>query len=302
MASLGSLFSEYINLKNKFSKEFAKKVLADMWKQYVDVDTVTVNVMTSDIDGFQFHILNREQVEMSCDVTDHYIDTNRPVQDHIAWKPIKITMVGRSGEYFNNIAENIGHSVAYYQVMGVINSYLPKNTNIDMIRKVKSTVSRMTGQSGIFNQIANTLTSNIYGILLGAIKQLNFDLIESFDENILLDGQTNQQRAFLALQGLWRMGLPVHVTTSWREYDNMLITDVKPLREDNADITEFSVTMKQIQNTQTIVTDTKYSKERTAQQKSEPVNNGETTGKETTFTLDTGISNIPDINYVISPI
>lgn len=297
-----NLIAEFINLKNKFSKEFAKKVVADMWKQYVDVDTVTVNVMTSNIDGFQFHILNREQVEMSCDVTDHYIDTNRPVQDHIAWKPIKITMVGRNGEYFNNIVENVGHSVAYYQVMGVINSYLPKNTNFEMIRKVKSTVSRMTGKSGIFNQIANTLTSNIYGVLLGALKQLNFDLIASFDENILLDGQTNQQRAFLALQGLWRMGLPVHVTTSWREYDNMLITDVKPLREDNADVTEFSVTMKQIQNTQTIMTNTKTEKERTSQQKTEPVNNGETTGKETSFKLDTGISNIPDVSYIQSPI
>lgn len=293
------LFSEYINLKNKFSKEFAKKVVADLWKQYVDVDTVTVDVMSANIDGFQFHILNREQVEMEAEVTDHYIDTNRPVQDHIAWKPIKITMVGRNGEYFNKLSENKGYSVAYYQAMGVINSYLPKNTNYEMVRKIKSAVSRLSGGSGIFNQIANTLTSNVYGILLNAIKQLKFDLIASFDENILLDGQTNQQRAFLALEGLWRMGLPVHVTTSWREYNNMLITGVKPLREENADITEFSVTMKQIQNTQTIVTNEKISKERTAEQKSEPVDNGKTTGVETEFTLSTGVSNIADMDNIV---
>lgn len=272
-----NLFSEYINLKNKFSLDFAKKVLSDMWKSFVNVDTVTVDVMNSDIAGFRFHILEREQVEMELDVTDHYIDTNRPVQDHIAWKPVKVTMVGRCGKYFNDISTNIGHSVAYYQTMGIINAYLPKNTDFTIIRKIKSEVSRMTG-NGVFNRIANSLTSNIYGILLNAIKQLNFDLIESFNEQVKIeDEQTN---TFMYLEGLWQSGLPVKIKTSWREYDNMIIANVKPLRENSADISEFTVSFKRLNTTNQIITDTKIAKERTAQQKSEPVNNGSTKGVE----------------------
>lgn len=273
------LISNYIDLKNKFSMKFAKKLVADMWKQYVDVDTATVEVGANnvDIEGFSFHIVDREQVEMECDVTDHYIDTNRPVQDHIAWKPVKLTLIGRVGEYFNNVADNKGHSVAYYQVMGNINAYLPKNPQFDMVRKVKSEISRLTIGNDVVNRITNTLTSNTYGILLGMLKQLKFDLITPFEEQVKLE-KAKQTNAFLQLQGLWQAGLPLTVKTSWRTYEDMIITSVKPLRDGSADITEFSVTLKQLSLTQSLTMSSKTAKERTANQKAETVNNGKTTG------------------------
>ena len=282
------LIKEYLNLKNKFSVEFAKKVVADMWKQYVDIDKATVEVGKNSVsidESFTFHIVDREQVEMECDITNHYVDTNRPVQDHIAWKPLKITLQGKIGEYFNSIAENMehSHSVAYYQVMGVINSYLPKNTDFAVIRKLKSAVSRLTGGNKIINTIANTLTSEAYGVLLNAIKQLNYDLITPFQEQVQIE-RANQTQAYLTLQGLWMAGLPVRVKTSWQEYDNMIITSVKPLRDNNADITEFTVSFQKLNTTVSLVTDIKIAKERTAQQKSEPVNNGKTSG--VSFDLD----------------
>ena len=274
-----NLIEEYLNLKNKFSKEFAKKVVADMWKQYTDVDTVTVNVNDSDIDGFKFHILEREQVDMEADVSDHYIDTNRAVQDHIAWKPIKISMVGKVGEYYNDITENKGYSVAYYQVMGVVNSYLPRNTDFAIFRQIKSTVSRMTGGSGFLNRIANTLTSEAYGVLLNAIKQLNYDLVTLFEEEVQLE-RMEQVKAYVLLESFFKVGIPLKITTSWRSYENMICTNLKPIRDGNADVTEFNVTFKQISTASTIETNKTIAKERTAQQKSDVVDNGKTTGNK----------------------
>lgn len=274
-----NLISEYLDLKNKFSIKFAKKLVSDMWKQFVNVDTATVEVGKNsvDIEGFSFHIVDREQVEMECDVSDHYLDTNRPVQDHIAWKPVKVTLQGKIGEYFNDISENIGYSVAYYQVMGNVNAYLPKNIQFDMVRKVKSELSRLTVGNDVVNRITNTITSNAYGILLGMLKQLNFDLITPFEEQVKLE-KAKQTEAFLKLQGLWKAGLPITLKTSWRTYEDMIITSVKPMRDNNADVTEFTVTLKQLQLTQSLTMSKKTAKERTANQKSEEVDNGKTSG------------------------
>lgn len=274
-----NLISDYLDLKNKFSIKFAKKLVSDMWKQFVDVDTATVEVGKNsvDIDGFSFHIVDREQVEMECDVTDHYLDANRPVQDHIAWKPVRVTLQGKIGEYFNDVSENKGYSVAYYQVMGNVNAYLPKNMQFDMVRKVKSELSRLTIGNDVVNRITNTITSNAYGILLGMLKQLNFDLITPFEEQVKLE-KTKQTEAFLKLQGLWKAGLPLTLKTSWRTYEDMIITSVKPLRDNNADVTEFTVTLKQLQLTQSLTMSKKTAKERTANQKAEVVDNGKTSG------------------------
>ena len=48
------------------------------------------------IAGFKFNLPKREQVKMQSDITDYYTDLNSPVQDHIARKPIEITMNGKS--------------------------------------------------------------------------------------------------------------------------------------------------------------------------------------------------------------
>ena len=68
------------------------------------------------------------------------------------------------------------------------------------------------------------------------------------------DAQTD---AFLYLEQLWNLSLPITVKTSWKTYENMYITSLKPQRDENADITEFTVTLKQVSKISSIVVNTK---------------------------------------------
>lgn len=250
-----SNISEYINLKNVLKKENLKNILIKSMKDFISVDDAIVSFgNNTEIAGFKFHIVDREQVTMESDITDHYVDTNRPVQDHIAWKPVEITIHGFQGEYYNDISENIGHSASYYAVMSTVNSYIPKFDNISIIRKAKSAISRATSGNSIINKVTNQLTSAAYGVLLNMLKEFKNNFFGTYEEQYHIEFE--QTKAFFFFEYLWESGVPVNVTTSWKHYENMVVKSIKPLRDRNADITDFTVVLKQINKTETIVTQT----------------------------------------------
>lgn len=281
---IGSNIDAYLGLSGKFTKEFAQRLLKDMFKDYISVDQALItnpyetSIGTNAISGYAFHITNREQVTMQADVTDYYIDTNRPVQDHIAWKPVEITLDTLQGEYLHNIADDVSHSPIYYQTMSVVHSFIPKMSDFELVRKAKQAVSRATGGTGVINTIANKLTSVTYGILVNAMQKLRWDLFSTFDDLYDEPEQKEpfeQQRImFSYLEWCWSQGLPLQVTTSWRSYENMIITSLKPMRDNNADITNFTVTLKQVNKTATLVAKSDQKFERNAHQSSEKVSLG----------------------------
>ena len=86
------------------SKVINSKQAQEIFKKFVDVDTAIVNVLSNTgIAGFKFHVPQTEQVKMENEVTDYYIDTGTAVQDHIAQKPVTITLTGLQGEYFYSV-------------------------------------------------------------------------------------------------------------------------------------------------------------------------------------------------------
>lgn len=290
-----SLLTKGVN----FSRDFIKKVMTKVFQKDLPMDEAVIGFSEGgDIAGYKFHILERESVKYEADITDHYIDTNRAVHDHIAWKPVTITLQGLQGRYFHDIIRDIGHSVEYYRVFNTVTSFLPITTPIVMVRKVKSTISRLTGSSGIINMIANKFTSYAFGYIKDWLIQLGNDLISVYDNAVKIEDE--QTKMFLYLEEMFKLGLAVTITTSWRSYDNMVITSLQPTRDGNGDITEFQVTFKQISTVASIIVDRNEKVEggNSANQSASITDKGTTSGIETpvpTKGLDFSSKTLPNI-------
>ena len=106
----------------------------------------------------------------------------------------------------------------------------------------------------------------------------NIDLFQTMQDIYKL--KSNQTRAFLFFEALWKSKARFTVETTWKRYDNMVITSVKPLRDENADITDFTLTFKQINRAITEVTNLKGAAGRLSQQLAKSNKKGLDKGKE----------------------
>ena len=53
------------------------------------------------IAGFVFDIEREHRIELKSEITDHYIEDNSTIQDHISKAPVLITLTGYVGEIYN---------------------------------------------------------------------------------------------------------------------------------------------------------------------------------------------------------
>ena len=89
-----------------------------------------------------------------------------------------------------------------------------------------------------------------------------------------------QTRAFLFFEAMRKARATFSVETTWKRYDNMAIQSLSAKRDNNADITEFSITFKQLEFTETKVESLEEYKNRMEQQKSKVINKGAEKGEE----------------------
>lgn len=238
----------YENLNEKYGISAKAKILAngasDFFGKFVEPGKAVVNILgATGIAGFKFHVPETEQVRFESDITDHYTDLNENFQDHIALRPITITLTGLEGEYFysNNIVENTLSQVN--PTLRLVEEYLPKIT--DVVKTIKDNMS--IGDSLLPEQESDgsvVLTGEVHKGSLNAV-----DLFKMFQD--LYKFKTAQARAFFYLEALWEARQTFSVETTWKRYDDMVIQSLIPVRDKNADITDFSVTFKQVKFTST---------------------------------------------------
>ena len=69
-----------------------------------DIKGAIVSIFDSTgIAGFRFNVPKMEQVRLSNDITDYYSDSNTVFNDHVAHKPINVTVSGLQGDYFYSV-------------------------------------------------------------------------------------------------------------------------------------------------------------------------------------------------------
>lgn len=303
----------FTNLNKKYGNLNKKQLAQTLLKEGVEAGTAIVNILsTTGIAGFKFHVPETEQIQFENEITDHYIETGSAIQDHIAQRPIIITLTGLVGDYFYSVNKIEDMLALVTPTVSLVKEFVPEFSKIT--KQVKN--AKYSYEASLNTSVINEIKSNINGTSsLGVIKDtINANIsgavtpseisqaVNNYQPKIkrLINAITNnvsgedlftlfqslykiksaQTRAFLFFEGLWRRQIAFSVETTWKRYDNMLVEKITPMRDSNADITEFSLTLKQVKYAETQSVSVNDAANRVEQQKSSIVDKGVEKGEE----------------------
>ena len=220
------------------------------------------------VSGFVFNVIDDEEVFVDSDVTDHFVEQNYAIQDHIALKPIHFTLKGLMGELTYLIGQSSNP---------ILNSILA--------------LAPLTEVNPEFN----VQDSQVYSAIAGAIAQASeiFNLIPNPASLIanLSNIQTQQQAAFNFFLNMRNNRQLVTIQTPYGLLTNYIIESFRALQPgDSRFLSHFTVTFKQIQVVSTAVAPTSSSPN--------PAGTGTQTGPATNANPPSGITSpsAPSLN------
>lgn len=264
------------NRNSKYGTINKKEVAQSMWQKTVDAGNAVVNILgATGIAGFKFHVPETEAVRFESEITDHYTDTNSALQDHIANKPITITCTGLVGDYFYSVNQIEDFLALIVPTITLVKEFIPQIRSITQKEKINtSSLESVTQKQEDGSYIVKSgIGKDRYKYTFNSM-----DLFSLFQSLYKL--KSAQTRAFLFFESLWKARATFSVETTWKRYDNMAVLSLEPKRDRNADITEFSITFKQLAFTESKSETIEEYSNRVAQQKAQTVNKGVEKGEE----------------------
>lgn len=262
------------------SKTNTKQSAINLMSRAVNVKDAIVNIIgTTGISGFKFHIVQNEQINLESDITDHYVDSNTPVQDHIAKKPVVITVNGYQGEYFYTVHPIQTMLSKVVSTLKLVDVFKPKFSDATKQIKEKWQKNQETLANAKIDYGEAGLKVPLKEKIITTGQTFNdLDLFKYFQNLYKL--KSRQTQAYYFFKALWNMGVPFSLETRWERYDNMLIQKLRPLGDNTADITDFAITFKQINITSTQVTKIENAAGRLKEQLAKTTEKGVDKGQE----------------------
>lgn len=209
------------------------------------------------INGFVFDVESQDEISAEADATDHYVEANYAVQDHIALRPKTITLKGFVGE-LKDTAINAGLGIlTRIQSLGDIGGLAPDfgAQATQTYNRIWSVVSRV---DSYINQANNLSTI--------------------FDDKTTTS--TKQKAAFEKLASFRDARELCTVTTPFGIFKNMAIIRMSAIqRDESAILSDFTVTLKEIRTVDSIIKQPKVASGRAAQALSSVLDMGQVTGK-----------------------
>ncbi len=181
------------------------------------------------LSGFVFDVIEGEEVSIDSDITDHYVEDNQAIQDHIALKAERFTVSGFVGELSQLFPSQLVKIVSKIQRLAVLTSYIPTLSNQAIQKNTK---------------IAN---DNIQELNVLENAQNLYDLFA--DKNTTA---TKQQQAFNFFYSMQRTRQFFIVETPYNIFDNMAIESMRIMQGGETNlISDFSITFKKIRVAET---------------------------------------------------
>lgn len=183
------------------------------------------NPYTIGVSGLIFDIMDVIDVSVEADITDHYVEQNYAIQDHISQKPVIITLKGYAAE-----------QVAY--------------SSFNLSSPILSSLQGLIPLAGLGPSF-NSQDSQFYSEL-EQTAQVGQNVVNSVQSLFELSGQgatavTRQQYVYQFLFGLWKSRTLCVIETPWAIYENMAIQSLRPTQTgETVFISEFLITFKQI--------------------------------------------------------
>ena len=194
---------------------------------------ITGGKNSTGINGFVFDVTGDEEMQFDSDITDHYIEKNSSIQDHIALKPRRYTVSGFVGELSDKLAQTISNALSTVTGLSIVGPYLPQWS--EQATQLYAKVGAEVQQAASFAQHAVNAADGIYALFQGASTTL-----------------TKQQAAYFCFLNLWQnqryMQLNLcTIETPWDTLYNMAVENVRILQKDSSNmVSEFSVTFKEM--------------------------------------------------------
>lgn len=194
--------------------------------------------LTSDPPSFLFHYEGENSITLDSDITDHYVEDNSSIADHIAIKPETISTSGFIGE-LNDVPPKLLNALkGIADKLTLLTPYAPV-LSITALRAYNQAQFAYTAASQITNSAFSSISNlgSLFGIGSGA--------------------QNQQQVYFTRFYKYFKNRTLFTVQTPWLVFNNMAIKSLRVIQdEDTQLISNFEITFKKIRFAQTIVTNT----------------------------------------------
>ncbi len=191
------------------------------------------------IGGFVFDIDGEARVELNNEITDHYVENNSVVQDHIAVKPKKITLRNYVGELTSPGLSSSGANT--------INKVAQKLTQLGAF--LPALAAGATQAQSIYDQSqASVLSGNNLsgGALVSAGAGVTANLY-ALVKNLISAQSNKQQAAYQYFKAMRDTRQIFSIQTPFEFMTNMAIESIVAVQpEDSSFISHFAITLKEI--------------------------------------------------------
>ena len=187
---------------------------------------------SNSLSGYIFDIIGDEEMALDSEITDHYLENNFSIQDHVALRPEEFTVKGYVGELTDAITQSSLSVVSQVIQLGTLGGLNPgfaaqAQQTYNKISSVTSQVTQAYNQAqNFFNIFTQSSTS-----------------------------YTKQQQAYQFFYSMWMSRTLFTVQTPYAVYPNPSFSEQKGMvikslrviqRDDNKYVSDFSVTFKMI--------------------------------------------------------
>ncbi len=180
------------------------------------------------LSGFLFDVPESERVELSADITDHYVESGSFIQDHKVIKPVTITLSGfigeifyRGGSGFSGLLGNLSHGLT------AVSAFTGGQT-IQAAQVAQRAIDQV--------QAAAAQVENVVSSVSGVVQALS-----------KIEAPTKQQVAYQKLKLLFESEVLLTLQTPWNYYENLMIRSLSfSQSEESATTSLIKVTLKEI--------------------------------------------------------
>lgn len=199
-----------------------------------------------------FQIEGENVVNLTSDITDHYVESNIAIQDQIALKPEIVKVHGYIGELNDVVPPTLALLQQTATTLTSIGAYGPSLSVTALLAYNKALLAYETAENSAnaavaaFSSISSAITGNS-----GQEIVTNTGVFQS-GANI---AQNKQQSMFQQLFGYWATRTLFTIQTPWAIFSDMAILSINSVQDDKTRmVTDFEVTFKKIRTATTLTT------------------------------------------------
>lgn len=227
--------------------------------------SVVSPIVNLGIAGFEFDIAEEHKSELTAEITDHFVEDNSTIQDHISIKPEKLTLRGFIGELTDIRSTAKTVVIELFEKLTIVAGLLPVLDNAaTQSQRLIEESKKDDGVDFLKDEVGTGVD------IFQAIKQL-------------IPPSTNQERGYRFFKALFEAKQLVAVDTPFGFFSAMAIENVVATQSDNAFTSDFTVTLKKFRTAKTKLVEfdeEKSSQGRQGNQKAEPKIIGQVAGSK----------------------